>query len=477
MDPMLHQVAHTIRRFRMISPGQRIAVACSGGPDSTGLLLILQQLSSELGCTLSVAHLNHQLRGAESDQDEQFVRNLAERLRLPFHRAAADIRLRSEQARENLEQTARRLRYDYLHSLTEAGKADRIAVGHTVDDQAETVLHRLLRGTGGRGLAGVYPTLENWLVRPLLETLRQDVLNWLRSTGQLWREDSSNADLRYLRNRIRRRVLPVLAESNPSIVRLLSRSAEIARDEEAFWDEYLSTFAKQHLEATEGLVRIAIAPMRRMPIAVARRFLRRALEDMALRNGSSGQHRRLGRSTSASSFVHVEQILDLALRGCSGATLSLPGSIQARKEYSSLLLERSTRNAARFSGYSYEVTVPETIVVPEIPSSFAFELIPLASGASRYNGDGSDLLDCRAIQGSLVLRNWQAGDSFRQKGHRKSRKIKELFQRWRVSNSNRQRWPVVVAGGRIVWSRRGGIAEGFAPCPGSREAIRIRETD
>ena len=462
----------------MIPPGVRIAVACSGGPDSTGLLLILQQLAPELGCALSVVHFNHKLRASESDADEQFVRSLADRLRLPFHVASGDVLARAGRARANVEQTGRQLRYDYFFSLVESGLADRIAVGHTADDQAETVLQRLFRGAGGRGLAAIYPTLGNWLIRPLLETRRQDVLDWLRDRGQIWREDSSNQDLRYARNRIRRRLLPVLAEFNPSIVRALAHGAELAREEEAFWDEYLRPLVQQHLQQSEGAVQVAVAGLRTMPVAVARRFLRYALEETAeaaLRASSASQRKRLGRSTGASGFGHVQRILALALSGRSGATLSLPGRILVKKEFSTLLLETADTDRTRFPGYSYEVTVPETLEVPEIPSSFAFELIPLASGTPRYNGCWEELLDRDVIQESLVLRNWRAGDSYRQQGHRKSRKIKELFQRWRVSSSMRQRWPVVVAGDRIVWSRKWGIAEGFTPRPGSAEALRIRE--
>ena len=475
---MYKQVQETIHRFRMISPGLRIAVACSGGPDSTGLLLILQQLAEELGCTLSVAHFNHKLRASESDADEQFVRDLADRLRLPFHVGSADVRSRAGQIGENIEQTGRRLRYDYFLSLVESGLADRVAVGHTLDDQAETVLHRFSRGAGGRGLAAIYPTLENWLIRPLLETRRQDVLDWLRSREQIWRVDSSNVDLRYARNRVRHQLLPALAALNPSIVTALAHGAEIAREEEAFWDEYLKPLVQQHLQRNEAGVQVEVAALQNMPVAVARRFLRHALEETAeaaQRNSSAGRRRRLGRSTGASDFGHVQRLLALALRGRSGTTLSLPCHIRAKKEFSTLLLETDGRERIAFHGYSYKVTVPETVQVPEIPSSFAFELIPLASGTARYNGNREDLLDREVIRDSLVLRNWHAGDSYRREGHRKSRKIKELFQRWHVSSSMRQRWPVVVAGGRIVWSRRGGIAEGFTPRPGSTEALRIRE--
>ena len=470
---MRNRIQRTIRRFHMIAPGQRVAVACSGGPDSTGLLLILQQLAPELGCTLAVAHFNHKWRGVESDQDEMFVRNLAERLDLPFQSASADTR--RQHAGGNLEQTARQLRYDYFFSLIESGWADRIAVGHTADDQAETVLQRLLRGAGNRGMAAIYPTRENWLIRPLLDTSRQDVLDWLRNRGQSWKEDSSNLDSRYMRNRIRRQLLPVLTAWNPSIVEVLARSAEIARDEEAFWAEYLNPFLQQHLHKSDGTLRVEIGSLRNMPVAVARRFLRRALEETVRSNASAEQRRTQGRSTGASDFGSIQRVLTLALSERSGTTLFLPGRIRARKEFSTLLLERSDAHQAAFAGYSYKVTIPKTVRVPEIPSLFAFELIPLASGTARYNGKRKDVLDRGIMRESLVLRNWQAGDSYRPVGRRKPRKIKELFQRWRVPGSERQSWPVVVADGQIVWSRRGGVAEGFAPRTGSTEAIRIRE--
>jgi tRNA(Ile)-lysidine synthase len=477
---MHKQVLETIHRFRMITPGLRVAVACSGGPDSTGLLQILQQLAAELGCSLSVVHFNHKLRSAESDADEQFVRELAHRLRLPFHVASHDVRLRAGRTGENIEDAGRRLRYDYFVSLVESGSADRIAVGHTADDQAETVLHRLVRGAGSRGLAAIYPTVGNWLIRPLIETRRQDVLKWLRSRQQTWRVDSTNQDLRYARNRIRHRLLPALAELNPSIVSVLSHGAEIAREEEAFWDVYLEPLVQQHLQRSRAGVRLDVAPLRDMPVAAARRFLRYALEEAAEAARSavgSERSRKLGRSTGASDFGHVQRVLALALRGQSGATLSLPGRIRARREFSTLWLEAAGTDPIPFRGYSYQVSVPETVAVPEIPSSFVFELIPLASAMARYNGNREELLDRDVIRESLVLRSWQAGDSYRPNGHRKSRKIKELFQRWRVLSDMRRRWPVVVAGGRIVWSRRWGTAQGFEPRPGSVEALRIREID
>jgi tRNA(Ile)-lysidine synthase len=477
---MLDQVRETIQRYRLIAPGQRIAVACSGGPDSTALLLALEELSSELGCALSVTHFNHQLRGEESEQDEQFVRELADRLHLPIHGSAADVRACASQARANLEATARRLRYRYFFSLVDTGVADRVAVGHTADDQAETVLHRLLRGTGIRGLAGIHPTVGGRVIRPLLETRRQAVLDWLSSRQQLWREDASNRDLRFLRNRIRRQLLPLLAEMNPRVVEILTHTAEIARDEELFWEGYLEPLVAQHLRQEGGRVWVEIGPLRQMPPAVARRLLRFALRAVGRRCLTLDRNEAAGGPPGAQSegpadFLQTRRLLDLAFAGRGGSSLSLPQGVVARKESSALLLELAEPVRAAFTGFLYSIQVPVVIPIPEIGSSFAFELIPLASGKARYNGNGKDLLDRRVSEGPLILRNWRPGDAYRQRGHRKQRKLKELFQRQRVSKSERVRWPVVVAGEQIVWSRGWGSAEGYAPGPGSEEALRIRE--
>ena len=274
---MLQNVAKTITGHRMISPGQRVAVACSGGPDSTALLLVLQELAPKLGCTLSVCHFNHRLRGDESQQDERFVRSLADGLGIAFDCARADVRGSAAKARANLEAKARELRYRFFRSLIEARKADRIAVGHTADDQAETVLHRFLRGSGTRGLAGIYPVAEAGIVRPLIEVRRQAVVQWLQARGQSWREDESNRDLRLTRNRIRHELLPILSGYNPRIVETLAGTGVIARDEESFWERFLPEVLAGAARVEAGRVVLEITALRELQPAVARRVLRWAL--------------------------------------------------------------------------------------------------------------------------------------------------------------------------------------------------------
>ena len=480
---MLEQVLKTIARFRMISPGQRIAVACSGGPDSTALLLILQELSRRLGCTLSVCHLNHRLRGEESDKDARFVQELADRLSVPLHIQQADVQGSARATHSNLEAKARELRYGFFRSLVAANKADRIAVGHTADDQAETVIHRLLRGAGTRGLAGIYPVVDDQIVRPLIETRRSTLIEWLQARQQPWREDLSNRDLRLTRNRIRHQLLPALSEFNPRIMETLGDTAEIARDEEAFWRDYLPVILSRTAKTEKEKVLIDIERLREAPPAAARRVLRWAIGRVAASSCASLPIHEIGDDGFQTSrfrfesidFKHIQRIVHLAYDGTSGSAISLPQKIGVRKEFSHLIFEKAESPLGEFQGFSFRIRAPGTVEVPEIGSSFCFELVPFSPGQPRYNRKGSPLLDLRLAAISLTLRNWRPGDGYIPKGHRRRKKLKELSQRNRISASEREGWPVVLADNEIVWARGLEVAEAFYPNPGSTQAILIEE--
>ncbi len=221
-------IRRTIERYRMLEPGQRVGVAVSGGADSVCLLYALLELG---GLELSVLHVDHGLRGEESRGDAAFVRELAAGLGLPFCLREIDL------PAGNLEQEARKARLSFFREHLAQGHADRVALGHTRRDQAETVLFRILRGAGTAGLAGIRPVTAGGLVRPLIDVERAEVEEFLRGRGIAWREDSTNAAPDFARNRIRHRLLPQLAADwNPGIVETLARTAEFAQAEEAYWE-------------------------------------------------------------------------------------------------------------------------------------------------------------------------------------------------------------------------------------------------
>src|SRR3984893_7162760 len=236
---MLERVAEFIARHRMFETGQRVGIAVSGGADSVFLLHGLHELAPRWNLNLSVVHIEHGIRGAASLADAEFVRGLASQFALPFHLRSANVPV----VAGNLEQAARNARQRFYADLIAAGTLHRIATGHTHNDQAETVLYRILRGSGLAGLAGILPVTEESLVRPLLEVKRHEIETWLRERGIEWRQDESNCDPSYARNRLRHQTLPLLCETfNPRLDEALVHLASLAQDEERYWNSELDQY-------------------------------------------------------------------------------------------------------------------------------------------------------------------------------------------------------------------------------------------
>jgi tRNA(Ile)-lysidine synthase len=237
-----------------IKPGDRICVAISGGADSVALLLTLQAANSipreSLGIGLSAAHVHHGLRGAEADADQQFVTDLCIGLNIPLHLHQANIPDRVAQTHETIEEAARAVRYDFFSTLLASGHTDSILTAHTLDDQAETVLMKLLRGAWTEGLSAIHPIVtlpKGKILRPFLNTRRADIESFLNSTLQPWREDSTNTDTTFTRNKIRHELLPQLRAYNPNLDQTLANLAELAREEESRWQTELSKILPQFL--------------------------------------------------------------------------------------------------------------------------------------------------------------------------------------------------------------------------------------
>src|SRR5688572_25418546 len=325
---VLEQVVKTITRYSMIAPGARLGIAVSGGCDSIAMLHVLRDLARDRGWMLMVVHLDHCLRGCESDRDAQFVADTATRLDLP---AVIQRRDMSKEA-GNLEEAAREARYAFFRDIMQRERLDRVAVGHTRSDQAETVLFRLLRGSGTTGLAGIWPVTEDGIVRPLIEVDREDVLAYLRDRGLEWREDSSNRDRQFARNRVRQELLPLLRRDwNPEIDTALGRLAAICQDEERYWraeaDKVLEAAGAGPTNTSVPEVVLDVRKLRDVPTAALRRTLRAAATMLP------GEGRGLG-------FDHIEELLELATRSGGTGRATLPG-IEACRSFGWLRLAAS----------------------------------------------------------------------------------------------------------------------------------------
>jgi len=426
----------------------RLAVGVSGGADSVALLRALAERRTELGVALHVAHLHHGLRGAEADGDLEFVRALAAELGLPFHEARVEIAAEARpnpatgKAAETIEEAARRLRYAWFRTLLSETPLDAVATAHTLDDQAETVLAKFLRGAWTEGLAGIAPRLESAegvIVRPLLAATRGEVEAYLTALGQRWREDSTNSHLTYTRNRIRHELLPLLEGWNPRLRTHLTQMAELARAEESWWQQEVERCAAQILlpgkpvrgggrAAGEGLA-LDITRLAALHPALQRRLLRHAA-------------RRLG---AAPDFAATEELRAVALNGRASQRLELAQGLRAERTHREL---RLTVGPARNES-AVEVLPKYTLSVPGVIEAPAFglhlQIETSAPGSGR--GQGSELPTI------ATLRAWRSGDRVRLRHSSGPRKVKEVLERLRVTGSERALWPVLEVGGRIAWMR------------------------
>jgi tRNA(Ile)-lysidine synthase len=457
---LAERVASTIARYRMFLPGQRAGVAVSGGQDSVCLLHLLHELAPRLGLSLLVLHLDHGLRGVDSTADAEFVRGLAARLHLEAIVDEADL----SAAQGNLEQAARHARLEFFCRQLTAGRIDRVATGHTLSDQAETVLFRLLRGSGTSGLAGIHPVTEQGLVRPLIEVSRAEVQAWLAERGIAWREDATNAATNFRRNLIRHDLLPHLErEYNPALQETLARTAACALDEEAWWGAEIEALVASNARVRENDVVVKASWLAGLHPAVGRRVVRRLIRQ------AKGDLHAIG-------MADVDRILTLA------ANPAGRGRAQARGVHAVRSFEwlRLAKNAACGSGnFCLPISVPCNVSLPGTRWTLSLEVIESARDPyCVYNSDVSRLDWVRVSESGapLELRNWRAGDRYWPAGKTEEWKLKDLFQDARIPSWERCDWPALWLGGGIVWTRGFGPAAEFAAGPNSRRVLKITET-
>ena len=470
-----------------LRPGDRVGVAVSGGADSVALLLLLLELREKLGIVLSVVHFNHKLRGKASDADEQFVKKLAAKHGLDFHSAFLYVAKKAKKERANLEDAARRARYHYFRSLVESGACTWVAVAHTADDQAETVLAHLLRGTGNTGLGGIHP-VAGPVVRPLLNIRRSKLRTYLRARKQIWREDLSNRDTRRMRARIRKKLLPLLEKQfQPEIIAHLVTLANLAREDEAFWDAMTEERVRALAQKSDGRVQIAVkdlvkpwkeknpntenAESLEKTRALSKRMMRRIVKEVKPQAGQLGAR-------------HVEAVLELARSGQSGSALSLPGGVKVRRERETLVFcgiapaeEGERRDAA--CEYEYKIDPAngtQLARVPELGCAFRFRVIDWPPKRGETNDMGT-VLDRHRLRAPLVLRNWRPGDRLRPVGHRNAHKLKRLLNEKHINRWERDGWPVLTSGGVLAWARGFHVAAEFAADERTRAGMVIAEEE
>jgi len=444
------------------NPGESVLVAVSGGPDSVALLHLFARLRGEKPFALAVAHLNHALRGAEADGDQEFVAALAERLRLPcYGRRLFPGEL--QKTSEGLEAAGREARYAFLRDTATRIRADRVALGHTRDDQAETLLMRLLRGSGSRGLAGMYPCKDSLFIRPLLQIPRELLRIYLRSVQEPWREDSSNQDLDRTRNRIRHRLIPVLQEEyNARVVEILARTTDVLREEDEYLESVSRDLVTRLVRKEEQGLSLAIPPLRILPAALRRRVLRKYLEAF------------VGPGSIPQDFETTAVLEDLVREGRHGQALTIAPGLEIRTLYADLV---GIHTAPRPRRGRVPLPIPGEAAWPDLHVRLkACHMMPAADEDPKsVSGRERVLLDADALPGPLSVRARLTGDRFRPLGSRGEAKLKSFFIDHKVPRSLRDRIPLVVSGDCIAWVVGYQIEDRFKVTPLTRRVVVLTQ--
>jgi tRNA(Ile)-lysidine synthase len=421
----------------MILPQETVLVGVSGGHDSLTLLYALNALRDELDCSLHVAHLNHCLR-PDSAEDAAFVKTHAERLNLPISIGEIDVPQLTRQQQMSVETAARQARYQFYEDISEQIGATKIALGHHRGDQAESILMNLLRGAGATGLKGMLPVRDGKFIRPLLDFSRREIEAFIARLGLQPRQDATNLESNVLRNRIRLELIPLLEQAyNPNLQNGLVQTAKLLRAE----SDYLETVASEAFEVcrikdsspdTVVLDRLRFCEHH---LAVQRRILR-----LAIRELSDG----LGESY----FSHIESMLKLIEGQSPNTALNLPNDLQFRRTYEQLHFQKSGTSST--DDFAYELTVPGCTEFPQLNARM------IASIETQRSGDFPDgkfvaVFDYDRIQSTLTLRNRRAGDRFQPFGMQGTKKVKDFLIDTKVAHQERERIPILVSQGEILW--------------------------
>lgn len=480
-----HELVESLRpllreRFGVCA-GERIGVAVSGGADSVALLRLFVELREVLGVVVCVVHFNHELRGKASEADEKFVANLAAQHGLEFFVSHENVVAKAKRERANLEDAGRRARYAFFEQLVKEGRVSRVAVAQTADDQAETVLAHILRGTGLAGLAGIHPQAGS-VFRPLLGIRRAALRAYLREKRQTWREDATNRDETRTRAHIRHNLMPFLEKKfQNSVVEHLCQLAELARED----NDYLEFTAgwRIHVLAKENKGGISI-PVRDIAlnqnpkteteeehlrpdlVALPKRMVRQLVQRVKPHAGELGS-------------LHVDAVLHLARSGHSGKTLQLPGGVEVRRERDSLVFRAAAfqKDKAEPSSFSLQVNLPATgeeLRVDALSRILRFRVIDWPSEGRETSKTGA-VLDRNQLRAPLELRNWRPGDAMRPTGHQNRRTVARLLNELGASRWEKERWPVLTSAGKVAWVLGLPVADEFAVAEGSRAAVLITE--
>jgi len=455
---LVDKVRAAIKKHRMLEQGDSVLAAVSGGPDSVALLDLLFELKDDFSLRVSVAHYHHQLRGKEADLDERLASELAKKYQLDFIPGQAEPEW-WKKLKGSVEETARKMRYEFLEQAALKIRAQKIALGHNADDRTESFLINMLRGSGLLGLAGM-PPLRGKIIRPLIEVSREEIIDYLNERGLAFRIDKTNLDKKILRNRIRAELVPMLKSYNPKIIAAINRTSEILSEDEkcleAWTEEIFARLAQ--VKGGKASVTFSVQQLVAQPVAVQRRLIRRAIQHLK---------KDLRRIEAEHSF-ELESLLEAK---SPSFEIDLPQGVRILRSYDQLIIERIAISdqpvlqpmAARPLAVAVKVPMKQHIA---LSSEFEIELSAELSDYQQFeknrgertkresifvSGFDQEFLALDNIQGALTLRSPKPGDRIQPLGMKGHRKLKKIFIELKVPRELRKIYPVLADDKELIW--------------------------
>lgn len=457
---MFNRVYEYIQKHNMLKPGDGVVVGVSGGADSMALIHLLCRMREYIPMALYVVHIDHGIRGEAAKEDALFVETMATEWGLDFFLKETSVPKLAKEWGLSEEQAGRKVRHDFYQEVRRRVNGHRIALGHHRDDQVETILFNIIRGSGLAGLSGMEPVRDGVIIRPLLEISRREIEAYCRREGIEYRHDQTNEETIYTRNRVRHMLIPMIEEHfNPSFSSNLIRMGDILRDDEAFLRDYSRDAFDRDATIKEDEISFSLRDLSQYPEAIRRRLLREGL--LRLKKNLVDIH-----------HIHIDGILDLVKESQVGSTLDLPENIKVRKDYRALILYRDDpEEDLPVSDFEYRLKVPGKTWIPQLNMSITLE--KLTNSGVLNGGNGCIYIDADRVRGELYIRNRRNGDRFRPLGMRGTKKLKDFLIDRKVPRHKRDSIPLVVDRNNIVWVAGYQMSEDYKVTQKTRRLLKM----
>ena len=456
---MLDKVKKYINTYDMLSEGDRVVVGISGGADSVALLHVLKELRESIGIELFGAHINHGLRGSDAKADADFSKELCNKWGVPFFLKEVNVKALSENWKKSEEEVGRWIRYSFFNEVLAQIHGNLIATAHHKNDQAETILFHIIRGTGMQGLSGMKPIRDGLLIRPLLDVSRKEIDDYIQEQGLAYRVDSTNANFTYTRNRIRNELIPtIIADFNPSIVDGLARMGNIIQEEDGFITQYCNDLYKECSVQTDEYVDLHIDKLNTYHSAIRKRLIRLALS--AVKKDLEG----IG-------YYHIEDIVALSTQSHVGAILTLPGGIRVKKGYEYLRFIK-TREKKVIAPFDVPLDIPGVVYIESLQLMITTE--QLTQKSDLIFATECIYIDRNVVRGDLRIRQRRNGDRFKPLGVNGTKKLKDYFIDKKIPREERDSIPLLVDEDNIIWVVRYQLSEDYKITPLTKDILKLK---